>query len=523
MRRIKSTDFGETYAAEYDAAASRDLPYLALLASILFLAFGIVDALTHPGDATTFRLVSSLLPAAALGALAYVARYGLRTRFAPWGVVVGGLLALTSPLSTVVVTRHTIDLGYAMLIIAATGAVLYRQRAFWTYAAIALSTYLTVALTAQVTRDTTGDWIAGGVMAIGLGAALFTARRFSVREMAAANEQLAYLAGHDPLTGLLNRHALETSGPGLIALARRERRDVFAVFVDVDALSTINNEHGHGAGDAVIQAVGAALLATVRAAPNIWRVAVFGSKGMAEARDEDTLAVGMIGGPPPQTRTYEHVDSLKVLAESFADAVEGRAGAAQDQVLLARRQERAVFADIVERLPVGAEALDVGHVGAPHQPPRAELVAQAAGRGEPADRHVAGSWSARVAIDRLVGDDQRIQCTERAGRVIHQKACRARCGQTDGRGRGQVQHLPAYETHQAVTPAAAPCHDVQVGDRFTVQPCMARHIGRERPRCPLRGEIHRRRTIHRQAERSAAEHGQYIGPVRQPVGFDPHW
>jgi predicted dehydrogenase len=65
-------------------------------------------------------------------------------------------------------------------------------------------------------------------------------------------------------------------------------------------------------------------MATVRAAPNIWRVHVFGSKGMAEARDEDQLAVGMIGGAPPQTHTYEHVDSLKVLAESFADAIEGR-------------------------------------------------------------------------------------------------------------------------------------------------------------------------------------------------------
>ena len=106
MRLLESTDFGETYAAEYDAAASRDLPYLALLASILFLAFGIVDALTHPGDATTFRLVSSLLPAAALGALAYVARYRLRIRFAPWGVVVGGLLALADRKSTRLNSSH---------------------------------------------------------------------------------------------------------------------------------------------------------------------------------------------------------------------------------------------------------------------------------------------------------------------------------------------------------------------------------------------------------------------------------
>jgi predicted dehydrogenase len=65
-------------------------------------------------------------------------------------------------------------------------------------------------------------------------------------------------------------------------------------------------------------------MATVRAAPNIWRVHVFGTKGMAEARGEDTLTVSPIGGTP-QTHNYEHVDSLKALAESFADAVEGRA------------------------------------------------------------------------------------------------------------------------------------------------------------------------------------------------------
>ncbi len=51
---------------------------------------------------------------------------------------------------------------------------------------------------------------------------------------------------------------------------------------------------------------------------------MFGTKGMAEARDEDTLIVSPIGGAA-QIYNYEHFDSLKVLVESFADAVEGRA------------------------------------------------------------------------------------------------------------------------------------------------------------------------------------------------------
>ncbi len=66
------------------------------------------------------------------------------------------------------------------------------------------------------------------------------------------------------------------------------------------------------------------LMATVRAAPAFWRIHVFGTKGMAEARDEDTLTVGLIG-QTPQTQTFPHVDSLAVLVDSFADAIEGRA------------------------------------------------------------------------------------------------------------------------------------------------------------------------------------------------------
>jgi predicted dehydrogenase len=63
------------------------------------------------------------------------------------------------------------------------------------------------------------------------------------------------------------------------------------------------------------------LMATVRAAPMFWRIHVFGTKGAAEARGEDTLIVGMIG-KEPETITYPHVDPLRTLIEAFADTVE---------------------------------------------------------------------------------------------------------------------------------------------------------------------------------------------------------
>ena len=44
----------------------------------------------------------------------------------------------------------------------------------------------------------------------------------------------------------------------------------------------------------------------------------------AEARGEDMLIVAKIGGPTEE-KTYPHVDSLRVLLEAYADAIEGKA------------------------------------------------------------------------------------------------------------------------------------------------------------------------------------------------------
>ena len=64
-------------------------------------------------------------------------------------------------------------------------------------------------------------------------------------------------------------------------------------------------------------------MATVRASVPFWRVHVFGTNGSAEARDEDTLRVGYIG-KDTQEQTFAKVDSLRAMAEAFADAVERR-------------------------------------------------------------------------------------------------------------------------------------------------------------------------------------------------------
>ena len=63
------------------------------------------------------------------------------------------------------------------------------------------------------------------------------------------------------------------------------------------------------------------LLATVRAAPMYWRIMVFGTNGSAEAREETSLTVSVMGAQP-ETRTYPPADSLGVLLELFAETIE---------------------------------------------------------------------------------------------------------------------------------------------------------------------------------------------------------
>jgi predicted dehydrogenase len=66
---------------------------------------------------------------------------------------------------------------------------------------------------------------------------------------------------------------------------------------------------------------GTGQFASVRAGPAYWRVHVFGTSGWAEARDETTLTLAP-NGQAPLTRTFPPVNSLGLLLESFAEAVE---------------------------------------------------------------------------------------------------------------------------------------------------------------------------------------------------------
>jgi diguanylate cyclase (GGDEF)-like protein len=69
----------------------------------------------------------------------------------------------------------------------------------------------------------------------------------------------------DPLTGLLNRHALHLRLAELAEQARFNSTPISFIIGDIDHFKQINDTHGHELGDQALQAVAAALRAHLRA------------------------------------------------------------------------------------------------------------------------------------------------------------------------------------------------------------------------------------------------------------------
>lgn len=134
---------------------------------------------------------------------------------------------------------------------------------------------------------------AGSVAEMGVWVVIVALRSEALRRQAAQarreHAQLANIARSDPLTGLLNRRGLDQALPALLPAAEDVR--VAAVYViDLDGFKLVNDEHGHAAGDELLQQVAARLKRAVRAGDLVARtggdefvVVVGGLEGAREA------------------------------------------------------------------------------------------------------------------------------------------------------------------------------------------------------------------------------------------------
>jgi diguanylate cyclase (GGDEF)-like protein/PAS domain S-box-containing protein len=87
---------------------------------------------------------------------------------------------------------------------------------------------------------------------------------FDITQRKSAEEQVAFLAYHDKLTGLPNRYLFEEMLEAAIRRARRTDAGVGVLFLDLDNFKLVNDSLGHHAGDLLLAQLGDRLRACTR-------------------------------------------------------------------------------------------------------------------------------------------------------------------------------------------------------------------------------------------------------------------
>ncbi|MFN3191454.1 MAG: diguanylate cyclase [Aureliella sp.] len=132
-------------------------------------------------------------------------------------------------------------------------------------------------------------------------------------------EEISATAIIDALTKLKNRSAYDEEIQGTVEYHNRNRRPFGILVIDLDHFKSINDTHGHAAGDVVLTEVGATLRARTRKYDDVYR---FGG--------EEFVAVitdcGLEGIASVATRFLEAIEALKIDFEGTAIPVTASIG-----------------------------------------------------------------------------------------------------------------------------------------------------------------------------------------------------
>ncbi|MGA9349636.1 MAG: sensor domain-containing diguanylate cyclase [Anaerolineae bacterium] len=114
-----------------------------------------------------------------------------------------------------------------------------------------------------------------------------------ITEWVRAEEQLVYIATHDPLTGLPNRRLFNDRLTLELAHAHRNQQKLAVMLLNLDHFKDVNDALGHSVGDKLLQAVAHRLKSLLRRSDTVARVGddEFMLILPAIAREEDTANV----------------------------------------------------------------------------------------------------------------------------------------------------------------------------------------------------------------------------------------
>jgi len=126
-----------------------------------------------------------------------------------------------------------------------------------------------------------------------------------ITERKRAEEKLAYMASHDPLTGLLNRMLFNDRLTLELAHAHRNRRKLALMLLDLDHFKDVNDTLGHSVGDQLLRLVGKRLTSVLRKSDSVARM----------GGDEFMLILPEIGRVKDAAKTAKKI--LEAVREPF--------------------------------------------------------------------------------------------------------------------------------------------------------------------------------------------------------------
>ncbi|MFJ7883042.1 diguanylate cyclase domain-containing protein [Pseudomonas sp. NPDC096917] len=126
-----------------------------------------------------------------------------------------------------------------------------------------------------------------------------------------AEEELEFLAHHDPLTGLTNRLLFNDRLNSALRVASRGKQTFALLFLDLNHFKKINDLYGHAVGDRVLCTIARRLEGCVRATDTVARI----------GGDEFTVLLTDIQSREAASRKVEQI--LSVMAEPLGAEFEG--------------------------------------------------------------------------------------------------------------------------------------------------------------------------------------------------------
>ncbi len=159
---------------------------------------------------------------------------------------IAGLDALA--IATILIMRtseEALDLFHAVFWVMIAEAFFLVSWGFWVRMGLALAGVEFLLLRAG---DAPWQDVAEPFVLASIAAMVFFMHRGRERARVALRQQ----ATHDPLTGLLNRRALQGSLEDAVDKLDRERTSFGVIYIDLDGFKSVNDEHGHDVGDAVL-------------------------------------------------------------------------------------------------------------------------------------------------------------------------------------------------------------------------------------------------------------------------------